>query len=69
MREIEGAIIKPSLVPEHVRQDIGQVGLEAFERYWRDCCNDPERMRRHKERVAEYQRRRAQAEAVQSRKE
>ena len=51
--------IIPSLIPDHVREDIGRVGLAAVLEYYQD----PENERRFQEWVIEYRKRRTNKES------
>ena len=51
----EKSPIIPSLIPDHVREDIGRVGLAAVLEFYQD----PENERRFQEWVVEYRKRRA----------
>lgn len=46
-------VIDPALIPDHVREDIGRVGLEAVMRYY----ENPENERRFQEWLIEYRKR------------
>ena len=46
-------VIRPELIPDHVREDIGRVGLEAVMRYYQN----PENERRFQEWLIEYRKR------------
>ena len=50
------SVIDTSLIPDHVREDIGRVGLKAVIEYYKD----PENERRFQEWVVEYRKRRAE---------
>ncbi len=47
---IDECVIRPELIPDEVREDIGRVGLEAVIRYYQD----PEHERRFQEWVVGY---------------
>lgn len=64
IRDVKGPLVKEELVPQYIKDDLGQTGLEGFERYWRECCSDPEKMRLHEQMKADYRRRRAAREAA-----
>ena len=53
-------IIDTSLIPQHVAEDIGKSGYEAFLSFKRSLINNPVAARRFQERVAEYKKRKAQ---------
>lgn len=46
-------VIRPELIPDHVREDIGRVGLQAVIRYYQD----PENEKRFQEWLIEYKKR------------
>lgn len=50
---LDQCVIRPELIPDHVREDIGRVGLEAVMRYYQD----PENERRFQEWLIEYRKR------------
>ena len=53
-------IIDISLIPQHVADDIGKAGYEAFLAFKRSLIDNPVAARRFQERVAEYKKRKAQ---------
>ena len=53
-------IIDTSLIPQHVAEDIGRAGLEAFISFKRSLKNNPAAAQRFQQRVAEYKKRKAQ---------
>ena len=53
-------IIDTSLIPQHVAEDIGKAGYEAFLAFKRSIKDNPVAARRFEERVAEYKKRKAQ---------
>jgi len=53
-------IIDTSLIPQHVAEDIGKAGYEAFLSFKRSLIDNPVAARRFQERVAEYKKRKAQ---------
>ena len=53
-------IIDTSLIPQHVAEDIGNAGYEAFLAFKRSLIDNPVAARRFQERVAEYKKRKAQ---------
>ena len=53
VQDISQCVIRPELIPDHVREDIGRVGLEAVIRYYQN----PENERRFQEWLIEYKKR------------
>ena len=53
-------IIDPDLIPQHVAEDIGQTGFEAFLSFKKTLANNPAAAQRFQQRVADYRKRKAQ---------